>query len=866
MQRVENTPVLRNFKEHKGMKLLSALTMAIPMFLGSVEKAHAARTVDSVPGQVTVSRRQMGKHYVSFVTASGHVDPGTHEYFWSSEGDIMYCLEPEKDTPSGSHNVVRQDNGAVRAVLRVGYQVGGENLFGTANSAEAMYATQLAVWTAAGAIKSINWAPGAGDASQAETNRIHSAYNQIMSQARQSEYQNDGATSLKIENVGNIQEDKDNNVWHQTMKVDATQNAQPFNEKIKLTLDAPEGTTITQDGKPVTDGMVDANKNFVVTVRNQDHPGAVTVNATGDAVSYVAATVQGSASQQSSTTLLAVRKAPATAQGSFRYVSRPGESSGQKISDENEVMGDVKFGIYKDNNGKPGDLVETVTTDKNGMFSVKDLKYGKYWLVELQTNKDMILDSTPHGFDVEWNKTQYDAGRILNNHVIPEVGTTATNKEDGSKIMQLIKGPVTINDKVHYEHVIPSKEYTIKGTLMDKATGKPLLVNGKEVTATKNFTPTNSVGDIDIPFTLQAGDLAGHDVVVFEDLIRTSKPDHYTTKHENINDQGQTVHFTKPEIHTTAVNNETNGKKIQPTDREDLKDTVAYKDLVPGKNYVMKGTLMDKATGKPVTVNGKSVTDETKFKPTASTGTVDVHFVFDARKLRNHDLVAFETCYYNGYELVDHKDIKDQGQTVHVTNPQLHTTLSDNAQKLVAPKEDNTVEDVVKYTDLLPGVKYTVRGKLMDQVTGLPVMRKGVPVQATATFTPNQPNGTVTLTFHFDGTQYVGHALVAFEDLYDNGRLVTAHENINDIAQTVLVDHKKPSVPCTPTTPGQPTNTPTSSTPLPSSTPGSSTPAAVLPQTANGKTNLWAEVIAMAAMVTTVGTAVRYVRRHQANL
>lgn len=203
---------------------------------------------------------------------------------------------------------------------------------------------------------------------------------------------------------------------------------------------------------------------------------------------------------------------------------------------------------------------------------------------------------------------------------------------------------------------------------------------------------------------------------------------------------------------------------------------------------------MDKETGKAVMNNGQKVEFTKKFTATDANGRVDAEVTFDAHHYRNHRLVVFESLYYTDYLLTDHRDINDVDQSLDVTNPQLHTTLSDNTQKLVSPKAENTVEDVIRYTDLIPGQTYSVRGKLMDQVTGSPVMKRGVPVMATATFKPNMPNGTVTLTFVFDGTQYVGHHITAFESLYTNGRIVVEHADLNDASQTVSVDNKHDNV------------------------------------------------------------------------
>ena len=44
-----------------------------------------------------------------------------------------------------------------------------------------------------------------------------------------------------------------------------------------------------------------------------------------------------------------------------------------------------------------------------------------------------------------------------------------------------------------------------------------------------------------------------------------------------------------------------------------LVDTVAYKNLLPGEEYVMTGTLMDKETGKAIELEWKGRNSRNKF-------------------------------------------------------------------------------------------------------------------------------------------------------------------------------------------------------------------------------------------------------------
>lgn len=97
---------------------------------------------------------------------------------------------------------------------------------------------------------------------------------------------------------------------------------------------------------------------------------------------------------------------------------------------------------------------------------------------------------------------------------------------------------------------------------------------------------------------------------------------------------------------------------------------VEYKHLVPGKEYKIVGTLMDKSTGKPFEIDGKDVTSEVTFTPEKSNGKVTVLFTFDSKYIKSDtDIVVFESLYKDGNELAIHADIEDEGQTVTINVP-----------------------------------------------------------------------------------------------------------------------------------------------------------------------------------------------------
>lgn len=239
---------------------------------------------------------------------------------------------------------------------------------------------------------------------------------------------------------------------------------------------------------------------------------------------------------------------------------------------------------------------------------------------------------------------------------VPELHTTAT--VDGSHESPII-GPVTLVDVIEYRHLVPGREYTVNGLLMDKSTGKALTDEaGQPVTSSVTFTPEQPEGEVEVSFTFDASLLAGKEIVVFEAIGREGR---IFATHADIDDEGQTVRF--PEIHTTAtVEGSHEVVAIGPVT---LVDVVAYRNLTPGQTYTVSGVLMDKSTGKALTgEDGKPITSSVTFTPDQPDGEVEVSFTFDAKLLGGKQVVVFESLYREDVLLAAHADIHDEGQTV----------------------------------------------------------------------------------------------------------------------------------------------------------------------------------------------------------
>ena len=370
----------------------------------------------------------------------------------------------------------------------------------------------------------------------------------------------------------------------------------------------------------------------------------------------------------------------------------------------------------------------------------------------------------------------------------PEIGTTATI--DGEKTAKPAE-QITITDTVEYSGLAAGQEYTLKGVLMDKSTGEPLLVGEERVTSEATFTPAEPNGTVDVLFTFDATELEGTSVVVFETLFQGETE---ISSHEDMEDEGQTITFTEqPRIGTTAT---VDGQHTaEPTGEITIVDVVAYSGLTPGETYKMSGVLMDKATGEPLLVGEEQaqVTAEVEFTPESADGTVELTYTLDASTLAGTTIVVFETLYSDGVEIAAHTDINDEAQTVEITEPEkptLGTTATVDGQHTADPTGEITIVDVVEFTGLIPGETYTVSGVLMDKATGEPLLVDGAEVTAEVEFTPESADGTVELTYTLDASLFAGTSIVVFETLYQDGVEIAAHADINDEAQTITINPK----------------------------------------------------------------------------
>ena len=397
-----------------------------------------------------------------------------------------------------------------------------------------------------------------------------------------------------------------------------------------------------------------------------------------------------------------------------------GDLEGVKIGDgTHKRLANVPFRITSKTTGES----HIIVTDKNGQFSTSSdwvshkqntnagktsedgiwfgtstpddskgaLLYDTYTIEELRcvSNKGMTLIPA---FDVvvSRNNVVIDLGTLTDDYE-PEISihTTATDKVTGEKSIVAGKS-VTIVDTVTLDGLTKGTKYQLKGWQMVKSENAQLLIDGQPVESGYIFTAEDSSMEVEIAFTFNASSLAGKDLVTFEELYDLSNPDEPTkvAEYKDIEDEGQTVTITERIItmHTTATDKATGKKTIEAGKDVTIVDTVTLDGLEKGVKYTLKGWQMVKSENAELIVGGKRVENDLTFTAEDSKMEVQIEFTFNASELGGKELVTFEELYDvtnpdNPIKVAEHKDIKDEGQTV---------TVKEKPESPTTPEEPST--------------------------------------------------------------------------------------------------------------------------------------------------------------------------------
>lgn len=214
-----------------------------------------------------------------------------------------------------------------------------------------------------------------------------------------------------------------------------------------------------------------------------------------------------------------------------------GTIKGLKIDRETgENIAGALFGLFSITETEFTEETAILTSESNeeGIFTFENVPYGEYIIRELKPAEGYLPNEENYTVTISENKEIIEI--TIENDKIPELGTTATI--DGKKEFT-VNGDITIDDVVSYKHLTAGKEYTIKGVLMDKSTGKQFLVDSKEVCSEVTFTPETADGEVTVSFTFDGSVITKEtEIVVFETLYREGTE---IAVHADIEDENQTV-------------------------------------------------------------------------------------------------------------------------------------------------------------------------------------------------------------------------------------------------------------------------------------------------------------------------------------
>lgn len=548
----------------------------------------------------------------------------------------------------------------------------------------------------------------------------------------------------------------------------------------------------------------------------------------------------------------------------FKITSNTTKESHIVVTDENGMIDTSKIRHSKNTNAADNERSGFTSISGIWFYGNADCKgevddtlgalpYDSYTIEELatDTNEHYRL-ITPITVDLT-NETMYldgyclyDLGTVTN---VPEpsVGTRAMSTDTEDNIVPA-DSKVDVNDICEYRFFETGKTYTMKGIIMDPATGKPFVqADGTLCLGHVTFTvPDDDSGyhsdTVEVPFTIDTTGMEGKDVVaaeyVFEgeddsDLALNEDGSIDTTGvltthtgslivHTDLSATTQTL--SVPKIGTTAAGIDTDTHFVLNSGIIRFKDIVTYTNVISGRTYELSAVVIDKKTGKPLCdVDGNEITATAEFTPEDRNGSTEVEFTCDASRVdfRDKAIVLFEELRYNKITLAVHADILDERQTLYFPDVTSVLAGSENGDKSLRYSKKIKITDIVRlsnvpkttavtkydeygkaYNEEADGAELTITDVLYNRRTKQPLMIDGEKVSSTIHVFVSGDDISYSLDFTFDGTKTDLYAadgtlsdIVAFVYVYDDkGKLIAKEEDFDNADQMITFEIPKTEV------------------------------------------------------------------------
>ena len=146
--------------------------------------------------------------------------------------------------------------------------------------------------------------------------------------------------------------------------------------------------------------------------------------------------------------------------------------------------------------------------------------------------------------------------------------------------------------------------------------------------------------------------------------------------------------------------------------------------------------------------------------------------------------VIYEELRKNDKVIASHREITSKDQSI--VFPEVMTTAyeKESGEGLIMPGDEVTIVDEVRYSNISKGMKYTVKGKLINKNNGRSVSENEI------SFTSDSTEGSTLLEFEINprpDTDYVVFEEMYVEDEKGKLKLIASHKDMDSEEQTVTV-------------------------------------------------------------------------------
>ena len=445
---------------------------------------------------------------------------------------------------------------------------------------------------------------------------------------------------------------------------------------------------------------------------------------------------------------------------------------------------------------QPGEVVKTLVTDSEGKASTADdlLPYGEYILHESATNESMLLTAPDQTVNVT------DDGIIYEFVMADEV----------------VRGGVLIEKRdLESGLLTPLGGASLDGTLFEitNKSVNPVYVGGAL------YAPGEVCATIEVVDGVAQTDARALPYGSYQ-LVETKPGEGYlhtdqTVRSFQIRQDGEVIEFRDGDAaYNQVIRGDLQFVKVGEGGESNMHRfaNVAFKltSQTTGESHIVvtdeNGEVRTVTEWNPHSQNtngNDEITDEslwddhagTWFGLTTEGWMVDVQDELCALPFDQYTLEELPCEGNQGYELVKVPNItiSRNNTTIYLGTiddqfegvPEIGTTATVEGEHTAEPAGKITLVDTVTYKNLKVGETYTVSGVLMDKETGEALLVNEQQITAELEFTPTSSEGTVELTYTFDGSALAGKSVVVFEDLYQGENVVASHADINDEGQTV---------------------------------------------------------------------------------